>query len=578
MSERPNPFSLTDTSHSVPRKDRGASLSSSVDRRYFEQVQPIFAVSSSATKLEFVDNSDPRKDLVVRKKAREWVHRNRETTRRNKGAQNAKTQEAGAVTAWDIILSRRASLKDPSSGRIDPFDMLPNVGRKVDHILEFFLTQCPEEVPGSDDALAWRSKAVALAPSRSNTVLGNMADERVSFVLWLHATTTIRDGMAGSLGTEECMYYYKLALQVMREETEKRKVKEFSDAFIAALGCFAACANFAGDFKAALVHRDALLKVLMAKGNGDLLKGIQSTKPWTQKGMAWCEIHVAAQIPATPIIPFNPPAPPKDKIPYSITIETERRTSFTLAQLPPLSLAFPGLISQFHLLCLLQASDKTPPKPPLSGPSLLTNQTIRTSPHAIRPLYCAEYTILQLLSQQKERHDHGFTNTEVVLTEAFQCFLWPALRCLPCEMKLCDLFVTRLKTALITLLDELDLPVDSDIDQAGQSPYLATSSSTPSVLSESSGTSDSDLGTLPILKIYHPTDSLVIWALFIGTLVSSVGGRPEHDWYKDRLLRHILVRNARFIRSKDHLITLLKVFPWTDTFCGTGIKKMHIPF
>ena len=68
-----------------------------------------------------------------------------------------------------------------------------------------------------------------------------MAFERVSFVLWLHATTLIKDGMNGISGSPDSIYFYRLALQAMQEELN-RKIEHFSDAFLVALATFSACA------------------------------------------------------------------------------------------------------------------------------------------------------------------------------------------------------------------------------------------------------------------------------------------------------------------------------------------------
>lgn len=68
-----------------------------------------------------------------------------------------------------------------------------------------------------------------------------MAEEYVSWVLWLHATTLIRDGMAGKWASEEMHYYYKLSLKVMQEASQ-RKVEDYTDGFLCSLACFTACA------------------------------------------------------------------------------------------------------------------------------------------------------------------------------------------------------------------------------------------------------------------------------------------------------------------------------------------------
>ena len=209
-------------------------------RRFFQQLEPTFSLAPATTTLQFVDNADPAKDLVVRKKAREWVHRNKEETIRKKqshrihyaGTQEKPTsvddekqdeaepkQAARRTKDWvekQIKLRHCTPIVDPSAGRVDPFDMLPDVGRKVDHIVEFFLHYCPDEIPCCDDKYAWRSGQSALIPVQDNTVLGSMAAAKVSYILWLHATTIIRDVTLGNPISNESMWFYKLALQTVR--------------------------------------------------------------------------------------------------------------------------------------------------------------------------------------------------------------------------------------------------------------------------------------------------------------------------------------------------------------------------
>lgn len=129
------------TSRKAPTSKKG--------RNFFHKVEPTFAIKPSATQLEFVDNSDPSKDIVVRKKAREWVHRNREASIRRKNASGSHTFRVEDSNKEQRDSKSRAAFKaslralfDPSSGRIDPFDVLPNVGRKVDHIIEFCKSHC----------------------------------------------------------------------------------------------------------------------------------------------------------------------------------------------------------------------------------------------------------------------------------------------------------------------------------------------------------------------------------------------------------------------------------------------------
>lgn len=84
-----------------------------------------------------------------------------------------------------------------------------------------------------------------------------------------------------------CLVYNK-ALTVIRttlqQETESGV---YSDHLLNALACIAAVATFSGMFSTAVLHRDAMVKILTLRGNGDTLKGLQDTGQWTRKALQW---------------------------------------------------------------------------------------------------------------------------------------------------------------------------------------------------------------------------------------------------------------------------------------------------
>lgn len=560
----------------VAQNDRPFLPSTQKGRQFFQKVQPTFSVSPGITQLEFVDNSDPRKDVVVRKKAREWVFRNREVTRGKKGSTTKKDDAKGNPQKKKGV-GTIISLCDPSSGRVDPFDALPNVGRKVDHIIEFYhstsqlrlhfltssivLTQCPEEVPGSNDKEAWRSKSLSRT-SKENTVLGTMAYERISFILWLHATTLLKDGMNGIAGSSDSLYFYRLALQAMQEELN-RKVEQYSDGFLVALACFSACANFTGQYEASIMHRDALIKAVTLRGDGDLKKGLQSCKPWTQRAMVWCEVHAAAQTPSLPLLPYTPP-PSKEILSEEIVISSSQLTATTLTHVPPLAAPFKPLLLQLHQICLLQ---------PVPEPGSTSWPGYHKADLAgIRPLYRAEYMVLQLLTSQEQK-GHSFTPFEVMFSNAFQLFLWPAVRGLPPEMKMCDLFVERLQKALIPLLRDIQ-PSAVSKTTANKDTTIAGPSNTSTDDTQFTTTLLNESSIATSLVPVHHLDYPIIWGLFLGTIMSSVAGRPQHTWYKQRLRWMTTVRNAHVFRSTEDLKRVLKLFPYTESFCGVGISRI----
>jgi hypothetical protein len=115
-----------------------------------------------------------------------------------------------------------------------------------------------------------------------------MAKSEVSFTVWLYATVSIRNGMMGSLNTEEVRWFYNQALKGIQTTLQREvEVGVYSDHLLNAMGCITATASFSGMFETAALHRDATLRVLTIRGGGDILEGIKSTAPWTAKALQW---------------------------------------------------------------------------------------------------------------------------------------------------------------------------------------------------------------------------------------------------------------------------------------------------
>jgi hypothetical protein len=127
------------------KKDKG--------RKFFHQIEPTFAVrvpNSAYTELQFLDNFDPGKDTIIRKKAREWVNRNKE--RAALGAKpnlkpKTSTGKAGSEEQEKQLAKRKAiskalvvSPRSVSANSIDPFGLLPDVGRNIDHIIRYCMS------------------------------------------------------------------------------------------------------------------------------------------------------------------------------------------------------------------------------------------------------------------------------------------------------------------------------------------------------------------------------------------------------------------------------------------------------
>jgi hypothetical protein len=195
-------------------------------RRFFQQMQPTFSIEMpiATTKLEFLDENDPEKNTIVRKKAREWVNKNKKSTslecrsRQQTKCNKMTAKNADVGTDKRQILERK-SISHPAEkfsplqivggSSMDPFSILPNVGRRVDHIIEHYFITRPEEIPCSDDKfidvkMEYAEPRDSLVPiSRAETILGNMIGNELNFTLWLYATAAIRDGTLGCFSSEE---------------------------------------------------------------------------------------------------------------------------------------------------------------------------------------------------------------------------------------------------------------------------------------------------------------------------------------------------------------------------------------
>ncbi|KAF2739966.1 hypothetical protein EJ04DRAFT_572689 [Polyplosphaeria fusca] len=519
------------------------------NRKYFTQVQPSFFVQQPVVQLEFLDNSDPTKGRVVRKKAREWVALNKKKASTSGGRKReAPKRKDHAVQRTDSVVATRQGqslsptgrrvvtplgpLRDISGQKFDPFDVLPNVGRKIDHIVEYFLTSCPEEVPCCDDRYAWRSLQPFKQPSPHNSVLRAMATERVSFILWLFATTLIRDGMTGNWWSQECVHFYTIGLQEM-QKASTRSVTQYTDSFFCALACFTACSNFAGQWKPAELHRDAMVRALELKGDGSAMKGLMSCNSFTRKATVWCEFHVAAQQSAAPKLPYCPP-PAADPLPEPIAASSRRLTSTTLSLVPNAPEPLPYIILQLHQLSLSAIP------PAANGVHQLDHRLSRT-------LYDTEWTLLQVLDAQRST-PALFSPVQICLTEACQLYMWTAVRCLPPILRLCDLLITRLKASICTLLAQ-------------------SRNSTPGSADDGAA----EAGAQPGAYAY-----LITWSLFVGAAIASCGPRPEYGWFKEEFWVQMGMHEEG-VGDREWLRGILGYFPITDALFGLGVASLGFP-
>lgn len=115
-------------------------------------MQPTFSIdvpTTNFTKLEFLDNFDPAKDTVVRKKAREWVNKNREISYLGQASSKSKPRKVALRTDEEDQKKQLAQRKVTTptvvigpakavgASAVDPFGILPNIGRDFDHIIKY---------------------------------------------------------------------------------------------------------------------------------------------------------------------------------------------------------------------------------------------------------------------------------------------------------------------------------------------------------------------------------------------------------------------------------------------------------
>lgn len=145
-------------SGSAESTDHGGEARNGKERRFFEHVQPTFAVElPTTTRLEFLDERNPAKRIIVRKKAREWVNQNKsggkKSRSRRKPAKKEETEtDVGSAEGHNAQIQRCGSgdavkvqspLRDIGVRQSDPFTVLPDVGSHYDHLLDYCRFEAP---------------------------------------------------------------------------------------------------------------------------------------------------------------------------------------------------------------------------------------------------------------------------------------------------------------------------------------------------------------------------------------------------------------------------------------------------
>ncbi|KAF2992939.1 hypothetical protein E8E13_000372 [Curvularia kusanoi] len=534
-------------------------------RKFFQQMQPTFFIdvpTPTSAKLEFLDNFDPAKDTVVRKKAREWVNKNRELSSFS-GPVTSKSRSKKHVSRRDVDEKKQlvrqktlvpAAVTGPqtvAASSVDPFGILPNIGRDFDHIIKYFLSaNCPEEIPCSDDKYADQSRYALVPFHHENTVLGSMAESELTFVLWLYATVIIRDGMSGNFNTEEGFWYYNKSLQMLQKTIDKEVAAgNFSDHLIRAVSCITAAAVFSGLFNAAVKHRDALVHLFTLRGDGNLLAGWQSTSYFTRKSSQWCEIMVAAQLAEVPKLPHQPQS--LLPLPNQVVIDTDALTAITLDHVPPISQPLAQILRYLHQVAITYSSP--PPD-------------VKIDDYIIQPMYEVEHAILKELAAQKEP-GHRCTEAEVLLTECFQLYFWTGSRGLPPQTRLCELLISRVMKALLPLLLEvsterlLEVGLRMDVSAEERDDVLNAKPEATDHFHR-------------FLRHPREVNNAITWALALGTLVTAPLLVPEHSWFKEHF--QLQLRSMALHRDENHWLAFLSLFPTTDGFPNPWIDLRSV--
>ena len=118
--------------------------------KFFERLPPSFSLESRPKNLtfQFLDHSDPDRDKVVRKKAREWVNRNKEDAQKDqcqlrrkpkkRNPDSADSNNAIRLVEQATQQAQSLSLKKVTELRtFDAFNIFPGVQEDRYNILQY---------------------------------------------------------------------------------------------------------------------------------------------------------------------------------------------------------------------------------------------------------------------------------------------------------------------------------------------------------------------------------------------------------------------------------------------------------
>lgn len=262
-----------------------------------------------------------------------------------------------------------------------------------------------------------------------------------------------------------------------------------------------------------------------------------------------CEIMVAAQLAEIPKLPRQPQS--FSPLPDHVILTTDRLTSTTLGNLPPLSEPFTDVICYLHQVAVSYAS------PPLD---------IKIDDYIIQPMYDVQHALLGILTAQKEP-EHGFPDVEVLLAEAFQLYFWTGTRGLPPQTRLCELLISRVMKALLPLLLEASTELSFETGPRMAASAEAKNNNTL-MLPEAKD------NFYRFLRHTREINNAITWALALGTLVTAPLLAPEHSWFKDHF--RLQLRAMTLHREEGHWLTFLGLFPTTDGYPNSWIDLKSV--
>jgi len=249
---------------------------------------------------------------------------------------------------------------------------------------------------------------------------------------------------------------------------------------------------------------------------------------------------VSTQLVETPIMPYYHPSPCL-RIPEKIKSQADKRTADTLSHLPTLSEPLQHIVNLLHHLGIAYA-DPHPAE--------------KVDSYIIRPLYDAEYAILQIL--EAHRKSGVLSDTDALLAETFQIYFWFGLRTLPPQTRLGDLLVSRLMTSLLPFVHE-GAPKEMEAS-AVTARWLACTYSIDRYF------------TLRSTADPKPANTIITWCLTLGTKITAALNGPEHLWLKGHWA---IQMHAMGLSCNDAAYqSMLETFPDTGGFPWIALRGL----